>query len=334
MKRLAIFGLALAVSAFPVWAQHGGAHGGGFGGGHAGGFGGHAAPSFHGGFSGGANRSFSGPAFRGGVRPSGSFAAPGSRAIARPIYGAPRYGMRTPYGSGIRYGARPPFAGSNYRGVGRGANSAWRGGFDRRRDGFDHRGRRGPYISPYWPTYSYYAYPWIWPSYPTILDCDNPGDNLDCGYGYGGYADNGYGNYGYENGPDNGGYDNGNYGMLGNDPGYDEPNLGAWPATPPQYQQTQPSEGQPMAAPSSEDAVTLIFKDGRPSEQIRNYVLTPTTLYAGDIAHRKVIPLDELDIPATEKVNNDAGVDFHVPQLQVQAVPNPGLPDTHVTNPQ
>jgi hypothetical protein len=202
------------------------------------------------------------------------------------------------------------------------------------RSGIDHRygdrrDHRGPYISPYWPTYSYYTYPWIWPGYPTILDCENPDDNLDCGYGYGGYGDNGYGNYGYGNGADNGGYDNGNYGYLGADQGYGDQNLGPWP---PQYQ--QPAVGQPYAAPSSEEAVTLIFKDGRPPEQIHNYVLTPTILYAGDVAHRQVIPLDELDIPATEKANAEAGVDFHVPQMQVQTLQSPGYPDAHALSPQ
>jgi hypothetical protein len=232
-------------------------------------------------------------------------------------------------------------AASNFRNVDRGGYGRGRGGRGGRDGDGDRYRHRRPYHSLWWPTYSYYGYPFIWPGFPTILDCDDPDDNLGCGYGYGGYGDNGYGNYGYENGPDNGGADNGNYGMLGADQGYDEQNLGSWPSTPPQYQ--QPAAGQPYsqsalspsyAPPSSEDAVTLIFKDGRASEQIHNYVLTPTILYAGDIAHRQVIPLDQLDIPATEKVNQDNGVDFHVPQLEVRTVPNPGLPDTHVINPQ
>jgi len=336
MKRFAAVALGLVIAAFPVWAQHGG---GSHGGGHAGGFGGgHAAPAFHGGFSGGGSRSFGGPVFHGGFRAPGQVGAPGSRPIAHPVYGAPRYGARVPYGSGIRYGARPPMAGTNFRRVDPGRYDAMRHGFDRRRDG-DHRGYRDhyrrPYIATYWPTYSYYAYPWIWPGYSTILDCDNPDDNLDCGYGnggYGGYGDNGYGNYGYENGPGDGGYDRGNYGMLGAEPGYDEPNLGSWPATPPQYQ--EPAAVQPSAAPSSEEAVTIIFRDGRPAETIYNYVLTPTVLYAGDITHRQVISINQIDIPATEKANAEAGVDFHIPQMQVQTLRSPGYPDAQVLSPQ
>jgi len=89
---------------------------------------------------------------------------------------------------------------------------------------------------------------------------------------------------------------------------------------PPPYQEQPPAE-QPAAAPQpapappapeNEDAVTLVFKDGRPSEQIHNYALTRTTLYVRD-QHRRDIPVDQLDLAATQKVNHDAGIDFHVP---------------------
>jgi hypothetical protein len=60
------------------------------------------------------------------------------------------------------------------------------------------------------------------------------------------------------------------------------------------------------------DAVTLIFKDGRPPEHIHNYLLTPTTLFVGD-QQRRTIPVDQLDLTATAQVNQDAGVDFRLP---------------------
>jgi hypothetical protein len=63
----------------------------------------------------------------------------------------------------------------------------------------------------------------------------------------------------------------------------------------------------------SEAAVTLIFKDGRPPEQIHNYILTRDTLYVGD-RRSSEIPIDQLDLEATAKVNRDAGVDFRVPE--------------------
>jgi hypothetical protein len=66
--------------------------------------------------------------------------------------------------------------------------------------------------------------------------------------------------------------------------------------------------------PASEDAVTLVFKDGRPTEQIHNYALTRTTLYVRDEHHRD-IPLDLIDLTATQKVNREAGVDFQLPEI-------------------
>jgi hypothetical protein len=67
-------------------------------------------------------------------------------------------------------------------------------------------------------------------------------------------------------------------------------------------------------APGSEQAVTLFFKDGRPPEQVHNYILTRTTLYVGDGHHRE-IPTDELDLAATAELNQDAGVDFRLPNV-------------------
>jgi hypothetical protein len=66
-------------------------------------------------------------------------------------------------------------------------------------------------------------------------------------------------------------------------------------------------------APEDEDAVTLIFKDGRPSLHIHNYAMTRTTLYVQDKRHRE-IPLADLDLAATVKANREAGVSFDVPE--------------------
>jgi hypothetical protein len=83
----------------------------------------------------------------------------------------------------------------------------------------------------------------------------------------------------------------------------------AAPAEPfrPEYVRPQPA---PELEPAT--AVTLIFKDGRPSEQIQNYMLTRTTLYVQEKRLRE-IPVDQLDLPATAKVNKDSGVDFQLP---------------------
>jgi hypothetical protein len=75
------------------------------------------------------------------------------------------------------------------------------------------------------------------------------------------------------------------------------------------------SQGAPASAqppPNGEDAITLIFKDGRTPEQIHNYILTRDTLFVGD-KHHPNIPVDQLDLAATVKVNQELGVDFRLP---------------------
>ena len=86
----------------------------------------------------------------------------------------------------------------------------------------------------------------------------------------------------------------------------------AWPSI---YRDNQSSNDQSHASsvPDNEETVTLIFKDGRPSEQIHNYAMTSTTLYVLDSPHRN-IPLDQLNLSATTKLNDDAGVNFQLPQ--------------------
>jgi hypothetical protein len=77
-----------------------------------------------------------------------------------------------------------------------------------------------------------------------------------------------------------------------------------------------PAASQPAPIQPPEEAVTIIFKDGRPPEQIHNYILTRTALYVGG-RHQPAIPIDEIDLAATMKVNREAGVDFHLPTSQL-----------------
>jgi hypothetical protein len=150
----------------------------------------------------------------------------------------------------------------------------------RRGDLPDHR-RRRPYISPYRTAYPYVIAPWIGPGYlgyPGTLDY---GDSQDASSASGSYDD------------------------QGADTQAPEP----WPLLGP-YAPSGNASNTPQA---SEEAVTLIFKDGRPAEQIHNYVLTRTTLFVGD-ANRREIPLDQIDLTATANVNRTAGIDFALPQ--------------------
>jgi hypothetical protein len=69
------------------------------------------------------------------------------------------------------------------------------------------------------------------------------------------------------------------------------------------------------STPRQETLVTIVYKDGRPPERIRNYALTRSALLLTGPQMRE-IPLDEIDLVATERVNRTAGVDFRPPQSE------------------
>jgi hypothetical protein len=73
----------------------------------------------------------------------------------------------------------------------------------------------------------------------------------------------------------------------------------------------------PSTGSNGQNAVTLIFRDGRPPVQISNYLLTSTRLYVLD-GNRCSIPVSQLDLEATTMVNRDAEIDFHVPAASIQ----------------
>jgi hypothetical protein len=64
------------------------------------------------------------------------------------------------------------------------------------------------------------------------------------------------------------------------------------------------------------EATVLVFRDGH-QQQVSNYAIMGQTLYIFDARAQK-IGLGDLDIPATIKLNDDSGIDFHLPK------PGPG----------
>jgi hypothetical protein len=62
-----------------------------------------------------------------------------------------------------------------------------------------------------------------------------------------------------------------------------------------------------------EPATALVFRDQH-VEEVHNYAIAGGTLWVLNDAAAKRIPLAQLDIPATEKLNGDRGIEFQVPQ--------------------
>lgn len=170
-------------------------------------------------------------------------------------------------------------------------------GFRRRDPGNPSPGPRGPerdhHRMPYRPEYGV-GIPYLYPPWIGGI-----------GTGYLGYSDN------------SGSDDSQPTQAVVNDPNASGGDYNAPPPddySPELRRPYQPSPGlaQPPPAQLTQEAVTLVFKDGRPSEQVHNYILTPTTLFIQD-QQRRTIPTDQLDLVATAKASQDAGVDFQLP---------------------
>ncbi len=319
MRFLAAVVVIVASVTGSVWAQHSSSHGG---------ISVRPAPPAHGAMRSPGPGRFSAPPLHGGMRGPGPgrFAAPPRSPVAR----TPYTGIRVPYA-----GNRPPQTGfgrlnatpggrhtvfdahqTRFGGSPGGGHSNWRDR-DRHRDhDRDHRHHRMPYWPGYWPWYGYGISGWYLSPYvlgePGTLAYGNWGSDWDYGgnqvpYGNNYGAPGPYGDYGMQ------GY--------GPDPGYQGSNYQSPRDSAPGDQASQPA--RQVYAPSSqpaqsaatikpEEPVTLIFKDGRPPEQIHNYLLTSTKLTVLDAKFRE-IPLDQINMSATEEANRAAGIDFRAP---------------------
>ncbi|MGA7343731.1 MAG: hypothetical protein WBE72_06040 [Terracidiphilus sp.] len=146
-----------------------------------------------------------------------------------------------------------------------------------------------------------------------------PGYGGRAGYiapGYGGYIAPGYGladSY-YPWFPDDSGYDDSSAAPSQPAEGYDaEPQYPLPPEPPGIYPPAAAGPNPASLSSTNDEGVTLVFKDGRAPVQIHDYVLTHNTLYVWD-SRQFVIPTDQLDLAATAKANQDAGIDFRPPE--------------------
>lgn len=78
------------------------------------------------------------------------------------------------------------------------------------------------------------------------------------------------------------------------------------------YARSRPNEPlhSELTAPSA--PTTLVFRDQH-KQEIQNYAIIGQTLWSFTDQRTQKIPLSELDIPATQKANEDHGVNFRVP---------------------
>jgi len=109
------------------------------------------------------------------------------------------------------------------------------------------------------------------------------------------------------------------YADLAANPGYDpgpEPMQGPnyLQGAGPEVQSPRPAYAGAEASPAlPEQPLTVIFKSGRTAATMQNYMVTSRTLTDLDQHHYEQIPLDEVDVPATEQANRARGLDFEIP---------------------
>ena len=89
---------------------------------------------------------------------------------------------------------------------------------------------------------------------------------------------------------------------------------------PPPYPQQAYGQAPPVSpsrpeypGATEEEQLTLIFRNGRAPQTMRNYMMDAKVLTDMDPQHFERIPLDEIDLAATAQVNRARGVDFTVP---------------------
>lgn len=203
-----------------------------------------------------------------------------------------------------RNGVRPPYLGS--RSLDRTSSYSNRYPHGSPYHDHDHDGgHRHVYVSSYRYSYAYgypgwYGYPYY--GYPFVINAGF--------YDWSVPDDSGVGQSAYTGPPyaDNSGY-------ADSDP-YSQSNINAQQGTQDYYRPSETAR-QPYAAaqvsPVPEAPLTLIFKDGRTPEEIQNYIVSSTSLTDLDRGHYRQIPLAEIDIVATAKINRVNGVFFRVP---------------------
>ena len=74
------------------------------------------------------------------------------------------------------------------------------------------------------------------------------------------------------------------------------------------------ADGDPQDSVTVQPSTLLVFKDGHQSDVI-NYAIVGDTLFEFAEGRTRKILLADLDLPATQKANDDHGVDFQIPAI-------------------
>jgi hypothetical protein len=73
-------------------------------------------------------------------------------------------------------------------------------------------------------------------------------------------------------------------------------------------------KGSAKSEPTRKDLATvLVFRDQR-IQEVQNYAIMGRNLVVVADQRQRKIPLSDLDLPATAKLNEERGVDFQIPQ--------------------
>jgi hypothetical protein len=77
-------------------------------------------------------------------------------------------------------------------------------------------------------------------------------------------------------------------------------------------EQRNSARPSPQSKPEVRASTVLVFQD-KHTQEVQNYAIVGETLWVFDAQKAAKVPVDNLDVPATIKANDDRGVDFRLP---------------------
>ena len=157
-----------------------------------------------------------------------------------------------------------------------------------------HHLRHGIFISSFGFPYGFYGYPPYYPSYPIFWDT---------------YSGNSYAQQMYNQQAQQNYQLQQQVNQLSDEVerlSEQQAQMAIAPPAPP------PSPSQPRITAPPPTPTTLVFRDGK-TLQVQNYAIAGHTIWVFTEQRARKIPLAELNIPATQKANEERGVPFQVP---------------------